>query len=197
MSNLALASFSAETPEHLVIEQIDCTDDQQKAAARASRRARARQRALDRSRRNTNAEQYGPSPRQAARAARRQQHGLAPKQITNPGGPRQARADGVPLRTYRHDRLSGRYQRTRTDHAAEWRSASQAKQARARDVAARIVATHGNRITVEDCRVSTWARLWGKRIALFSPGMLLAALKHECAATAGRLDRAGTESPPR
>ena len=36
-------------------------------------------------------------------------------------------------------------------------------------MAARIVAAHGNVITVEDCRISTWARLWGTRIALFSP----------------------------
>jgi hypothetical protein len=58
------------------------------------------------------------------------------------------------------------------------------------------VAAHGNVITVEDCRISTWARLWGKRIALFSPGMLVTALKHECEATGGRLHRAGT-TPPR
>jgi hypothetical protein len=36
--------------------------------------------------------------------------------------------------------------------------------------------------------------LWGKRIALFSPGMLVTALKHECEATGGRLHRAGTHS---
>jgi hypothetical protein len=192
VSNLALASFPADQPAGLAVEQIGCTDEQQQAAARAAKRARARQRALDRSRRNTNAEQYSPSPRQAARAVRRQQRGLAPRQVTNPGGARHGRTDGVPLRAYRHDRLSGRYQRTRADHAAEARSASQAKPARARDVAARIVATHGNRITIEDCRVSTWARLWGKRIALFSPGMLVAALKQECVATGGRLHRAAT-----
>lgn len=98
----------------------------------------------------------------------------------------------MPLRAYRQDRLSRRYHRTRTDHAAEARSASQAKQARARQVAARIVATHGNHLTVEDCRISAWARLWGKRIALFSPGMLVAALARECAAAGGRLTRAGT-----
>ncbi|HEY6646726.1 MAG TPA: zinc ribbon domain-containing protein, partial [Mycobacterium sp.] len=40
----------------------------------------------------------------------------------------------------------------------------------------------------------TWARLWGKRIALFSPGMLVSALAAECAATGGRLHRAGTRS---
>ena len=54
------------------------------------------------------------------------------------------------------------------------------------------MAAHGNVITVEDCRISTWARLWGKRIALFSPGMLVAALKRECDAAGGRLYRAGT-----
>ena len=160
---------SRRHPEQLVVDQIGCTPEQQKAAARAAKQARVRQRALDRSRRNTNPDQYGPSVRQAARAARRAARGLAAKQITNPGGPRHARADGVPLRAYRHDSLSGRYHRTRTDHAAEARAASQAKHARAREVAARIVATHGNTITVEDCTISTWARLWGKRIAAVQP----------------------------
>ena len=69
-----------------------------------------------------------------------------------------------------------------------------AKRARAHQVAARIVETHGNTITVEDCQISTWARLWGKRIALFSPGMLVAALARECAAAGGALQRAGTRS---
>jgi hypothetical protein len=119
---------------------------------------------------------------------------LAAKQITNPGGPRVARADGVPLRAYPHDTLSQRYQRTRSDHASESRSARQAKLARADQVATRIVAAHGNTITVEDCRISTWARLWGKRIQLFSPGMLVAALKRECESTGGALYRAGTRT---
>jgi hypothetical protein len=57
-----------------------------------------------------------------------------------------------------------------------------------------IVAAHGNTITVEDCRISTWARLWGKRIALFSPGMLVDAFQHECHTTSGRLYRAGTHA---
>jgi len=100
----------------------------------------------------------------------------------------------VPLRAYRRDTLSGAYRRTRTDHGAQARAASQAKQARAREVAGRIVASHGNTITVEDCTISTWARLWGKRIALFSPGMLVAALASECHASGGRLNRAGTRT---
>jgi hypothetical protein len=194
VSNLALASFPGGHPEQLAIEQITCDAAQQHTAARSAKRARERQRALDRSRRNTNADQYGPSPRQQKRAQRRAANGLAARYITNPGGPRAARADGVPLRAYRHDRLSGGYRRTRTDHATEARSTSQAKRARARDIAARMVATHGNTIAIEDCSIATWARLWGKRIALFSPGMLVAALERECEATGGRVYRAGTRS---
>jgi hypothetical protein len=194
VSNLAAASFSADRPEQLVIDQITCTPEQQRAAAKAARTTRARQRALDRSRRNTNADQYGPSVRQAARAARRQASRVPAKQITNPGGARHARGDGVPLRGYRHDRLSRRYRTIRSDHAAQARATSQAKHARAREVAARIVAAHGNIIMVEDCRICSWARLWGKRIAVFSPGMLVTALARECAATGGQLNRAGTRS---
>ncbi len=194
VSNLALASFPGGHPERLHVEQVTCSEDQQKAAARAAKRARARQRALDRSRRNTNADQYGPSARQGARAARRAERGLPAKQLTNPGGPRHARVDGVPLRAYRHDRLSGGYHRTRVDQAAQARAVSQAKHARAHHVAARIVATHGIRSSWRIAHISTWARLWGKRIALFSPGMLVAALARECAAAGGALQRAGTRS---
>ncbi len=175
-------------------EQFTCDTKQQQAAARAAKRARDRQRALDRSRRNTNPDQYGPSVRQHKRAQRRAAKGLPAKQINDPGGARAARTDGVPLRAYRHDRLSGSYRRIRIDHATQARTASQAKQARARQVALRIVASHGNTITVEDCSISAWARVWGKRIALFSPGMLVAALKRECEATGGMLSRAGTRS---
>ena len=194
VSNLSVASFPDEHPERLVAGQICCTAEQQKSAAQAARRTRARQKALDRSRRNTNPQQYGPSARQQKRAQRRAIKGLAARQIANPGGSRHTRADGVPLRAYRHDKLSRSYQRTRADHTSEARAASQAKRARAREVAARIVATHGSSITVEDCTISTWARLWGKRIALFSPGMLVTALAAECAATGGRLHRVATRT---
>jgi hypothetical protein len=98
------------------------------------------------------------------------------------------------VRAYRRDQLSGRYRALRADQRQAARAVSAAKAARATQVAAGIVAAHGNTITVEDCRISTWARLWGKRIALFSPGMLVSALDAECAATGGRLTRAGTRS---
>ncbi len=194
VSNLTVASFAAAQPERPLVERIDCTDAQQRAAARAAQRTRSRQRALDRSRRNTNAAQYGPSVRQHKRAERRTAEGLPAKQIANPGGARHARVDGVPLRAYRHDELSQRYQRTRCDHATAARRTSQAKRARAAQIAAAIVAAHGNTVTVEDCRISTWARLWGKRIALFSPGMLVTALAAECKASGGQFFRAGTRS---
>lgn len=132
--------------------------------------------------------------RQQKRAQRRAASGLSDRRVTNPGGARHARADGVPLRAYRKDELSEAYRRTRCDHGAATRRASQAKQARANEVAAAIVDTHGNTITVEDCRISTWARLWGKRIALFSPGMLATALERECHAAGGWFYRAGTHA---
>jgi hypothetical protein len=66
VSNLALASFPPERPEQLVIAQITCTAEQQRAAQQAAREARVRQRALDRSRRNTNPDQYGPLSTAAA-----------------------------------------------------------------------------------------------------------------------------------
>jgi hypothetical protein len=194
VSNVSVASFRDGQPGRLLVEQIECTPAQQKSAERAARTTRARQKALDRSRRNTNAAQYGPSPRQHKRAQRRAAKGLPAREVTNPGGARHARCDGVPLRAYHHDELSQRHRRTRCDHAAESRRTSQAKQARANALAATIVTRHGNTITVEDCRISTWARLWGKRIALFSPGMLVTALQQECRAAGGRLYRAGTHA---
>ena len=98
------------------------------------------------------------------------------------------------MRAYRHDTLSNRYRTTRADHREDARKTSQAKQSRAVDIAARIVAAHGNTITIEDCWIFTWAALWGTRIALFSPGILVAALESECVATGGRFYRAGTRS---
>ena len=194
VSNLSVASFPAEQPEQVVVERLAVTDRQQHAALRAARRARATQRALDRSRRTTNRDQYGMSVRQQTRAARRAARALAPKHVSDPAGARSSRTDGTPLRAYSRDELSKSYQRMRADHGAAARAASQAKWARARELAARIVNAHGNAITVEDCTISTWARLWGRRIQLFSPGMLISALSAECRASGGRLQRAATHS---
>lgn len=194
VSNLSVASFPEHRPSLVLTEQVTVAHEQRVSAQRVAWRARARARALDRSRRNTNPDQYGLSGRQRARAQQRARGGLPARRVCNPGGARHSRTDGIPLRAYRHDTLSETYHQTRADHAADARTRSQAKAARARDVAARIVAIHGNTITVEDCTISTWARLWGKGIELFSPGMLIAALAAECGATGGRLYRAATRA---
>jgi hypothetical protein len=192
VSNLSVASFPDQKPDELMVEQFIWTAEQQRAATRSAKQARTRQRALDRSRRNSNPNQYGLSVRQAARAARRGARGLAERRVPNPSGARAARTDGVPLTAYRDDTLSRTYQRTRVDHVAAQRARSQGKKARARELATHIVARHGPNITVEACVISTWAKLWGKRIQLFSPGMLIAALTRECKAAGGRLQRVGT-----
>jgi hypothetical protein len=89
VSNLSVASFlaraSGPAANQLRVEQVVCTPDQQQAAARAAKKTRDRQRALDRSRRNTNPEQYSPSVRQHKRAERRAATALSPRQVTNPG----------------------------------------------------------------------------------------------------------------
>ena len=146
MSNLSVASFADRQPEQLVVERIDAPTPNSSRRI-APRAARARQRALDRSRRNTNRDQYGLSVRQQHRAHGALQAGWRPSRSAI-RVVRGARVDGVPLRAYRHDGLSSIYQRTRADHAADApRQPSQTGPGRA--IAARIVAAHGNAITVE------------------------------------------------
>jgi transposase len=111
-----------------------------------------------------------------------------------PTGARVANSIGVPKRAYRKDVLSNAYRLTRADHAADSRAASQAKQARAKQLAARSIATHGANLVVEDCDISNWASLWGKGVALFSPGMLIKALEQEAEANGGQLSRARTRT---
>jgi len=56
----------------------------------------------------------------------------------------------------------------RSDHAAESRAASQARHTRAQQIAARIVAAHGNTITVEDLPVP-FGRGWPRAGGLSQP----------------------------
>jgi hypothetical protein len=99
-------------------------------------------------------------------------------------GPRQARTDGVPLQSYRRDELSASYRRGRAAQAADAAAAAQARRDRARQVAADLVATHGYQLTVEDASISAWSRSWGRAVAAFSPGLLMAALDREARAVA-------------
>ena len=71
-------------------------------------------------------------------------------------------------------------------------TAAAAKDHRARRIAERIVAEHGANLTVEDCDIRTWFRLWGKALQATTPGRLIAAIGKECEKTGGRLLRAST-----
>ncbi|MGI5133460.1 zinc ribbon domain-containing protein [Streptomyces sp. CA-106110] len=71
-------------------------------------------------------------------------------------------------------------------------TAAAAKDHRARRIAERIVGAHGVNLTVEDCDIRTWYRLWGRALQATTPGRLIAAIGKECEKTSGRLLRAST-----
>jgi hypothetical protein len=159
-------------------------DDVQKANdQQRSGRTRRRQRELDRSRRAANRAQYQLSKRQEKRARRRASAGLRPLEVL-PMGPRHARADGVPLQSYKRDTLSTTYRLTRAAAVADAAAATQRRRQRAREIAADLVATHGYQLVTEDVQVSAWSRSWGRGVAAFTPGTLLAAIDREARAVA-------------
>jgi hypothetical protein len=55
-----------------------------------------------------------------------------------------------------------------------------------------IVGEHSANLTVEDCDIRGWFRLWGKRLQSTTPGRLIAAIGREAEKTGGRLLRAST-----
>jgi transposase len=198
VSNLTVASHDGAGGD-LQITRIARDADERDRQRWRARRDRRRARRLDRSRRAANPEQYALSERQVARADRRVKAGQHAPQVI-PQGPRVARADGKPVRAYRHDRLSKRYRRERAAQVADARAATQARRGHARQVAGVLVRDHGFRFTVEDCDLRTWALRWGRSLAAFSPGTLLSAVEHEANAVAaiaglrGGLRRAGTRT---
>ncbi|MCX2185054.1 transposase [Streptomyces sp. SKN60] len=197
VSNLSIVSFPAG-PDPAdgapASSEIVLTDQERARLEREAKKRRGRARALERSRRSTNTAQYGLSKRQGARAERRAAQGLKPKKVTVPGGARDSRADGVPKQAFRRDRLSSGYRELRARQAEAAASAAEYRRHRARAVARDIIAVHGPYLTVEDCDIRTWYRLWGKRLSQTTPGMLISALEIECKAAGGRLVRASTWS---
>jgi hypothetical protein len=195
VSNLAVVSFprSLSTADGAVASTRVTLSEEEKAALAVQRRKdRARQRALDRSRRAGNSRQYQPSLRQRRRAERRAAAGLAERQLTVPGGARLADARGRPGRPYRDDALSKRYRRRRAEQAQAAASRAAAHTHRARRWAAAIVAVHGPHLRIEEGSVSAWFRRWGRSCLAFTPGRLISALDRECAAGGGALLRVGT-----
>lgn len=197
VSNISVASH--DDGVDLRVTRIERDATQQQRDRRRSRRERQRQRDLDRSRRSMNRAQYQLSKRQEKRARRRSEQGLAPIE-TIPMGPRVANAAGVPRSSYRRDALSAGYRRLRAVHAADAAAAGKARRDRARQVAAEVVATHGYQLVVEDGSIAAWSRSWGRALAAFSPGLLIAAIDREARAVAaltGRqvgLERASTRT---
>ncbi|MGI5508510.1 hypothetical protein [Streptomyces sp. CA-106131] len=172
--------------------RVELTDAERAALEKARRKERGRKRALDRSRRATNPGQYAPSKRRQARAARRKSAGLPERHVHVPGGARAANKAGVPKQAYRRDTLSAGYRLDRARLAEAAATAAAAKDHRARRIAERIVGAHGVNLTVEDCDIRTWYRLWGRALQATTPGRLIAAIGKECEKTSGRLLRAST-----
>ena len=112
VSNLSVASFPDRHPDQLALEQVTVTDEQNdcgRACGAAGPGPAARVGSV--------AAQQQPRPVRIVAAPARPgcpacgQRGLPAKQVGSPGGARRARADGTPLRAYRHDDLSESYQR--------------------------------------------------------------------------------------
>ncbi len=185
VSNVTIVSFDPHGDQAHATE-LTRTAGHRKAAKVEQARRRGRQRALDRSRRAANPDQYHRSRNQKQRDRRRAEAGLPPVTTEVPTGPRKTRADGKPVRAYRRDRLTNGYRRGRSAQAAEATSQTQARRNRARQIAAQVVAEHGPRLVVEDSHLPAWARQWGKALHAFQPGTLLAALDRETAAAAGQ-----------
>ena len=181
VSNVTVASHEAGVAMRL--GRIERDPPRRQRAHRRERAERRRKRALDRSRRAMNVAQYQLSKRQEKRARRRAAAGLPPVQVI-PAGPRVARSDRVPLQRYRRDQLSRSYQRVRAALVADAAADAQARRAHAREVAAEVVHTHGYRLVVEDTSIAAWSRSWGRAVAAFSPGMLVAAIEREARAVA-------------
>ncbi|MFZ3500483.1 transposase [Streptomyces sp. 5.8] len=195
VSNLSVVSFPADlTGGKPFSTEITLTGTERVLLEKQAKKRRDRARALDRSRRATNAAQYGLSKKQAKHAARREAQSLEPKAVTVPGGARAARSDGVPKQAFRRDRLSAHYRETRARQAEQAAGIAEHRRHRARLVAREIIAAHGPVLMVEDCDIRTWYRLWGKRLSQTTPGILISALKAECEAAGGRLMRVATWS---
>lgn len=192
VSNVTVASHAEGTD--LRITRIERDAGEKEAAKRRARKDRRRSRGLDRSRRAANPEQYLLSPRQEARARTRAAQGLPPVKVI-PKGPRKSRASGKPERAYWKDHLSKSYRMERAAQAAEAAAATRRQKDLARARAGRLTLEHGFRAVIEDGNLSAWARLWGRSLHAFSPGMLVAAIESEVRAissVAGQLLRAST-----
>jgi len=181
VSNITIASV--DDTHELRVTRVERSAGQRQRSHRRARQERSRQRALERSRRAMNAEQYQLSKRQAKQARRRAAAGLRPVAVI-PTGPRRARADGRPVQPFRLDELSNTYRRERAAQVAREASAARARRDHAREVAGAVVQEHGFTLTMEACDLRSWSRQWGRSMAAFAPGTIIAAIAREAEAVA-------------
>ena len=188
VSNVTVASHAAGAD--LRFTRVARDAGERTSAERRAKRDRRRARALERSRRAANADQYELSAKQRARAVEREARGLPPIQ-TIPKGPRTSHANGRPLRAFRRDTLSARYRFERAAQAAAAAAASRAKKETARRLAGQLTLQHGFRAVIEAGNLTAWARRWGRALHAFSPGMLVDAFEREALAVAAVAARPG------
>jgi hypothetical protein len=174
VSNLAVVSVDAVHHARSTVVRVDA--DEQERLARAAAKKRRGERRVDRSRRASNAQQYAKSQAQVQRDERRCARGLRCVTDSTPRGGRLTAANGVPKRAYRHDQLSATYRDLRRRQGERERAQSLTKHTHAHDVAVQLVAIHGTNWLIEDCNLTTWAKLWGKSLHAFAPGMVTAEL---------------------
>jgi len=195
VSNLAVVSFPrsfSPAEGEVASTRVSLSVEEKARLTEKHRKDRARQRALNRSRRAGNPKQYHLSRRQRKRAERRKAAGLAQRQVVVPGGGRAVDARGKPRQPYGDDVLSKGYRHRRAQHAEAGAGFQAARTQRARRTAAAIVAVHGPHLTIEEGNVSAWFRRWGRFCLAFTPGRLIKALAEECSASGGSLVRVGT-----
>ena len=182
VSNITVASHARG--RDLQVTRVERDGEAKARGIKQARRERRRKRALERSRRATNAAQYQLSKRQEKRARRREAAGLPPQHVI-PAGSRRVRGDGKPLQAYRKDQLSRSYREQRAAQAAD--AASARRHAATTHVRSprRSSREHGCELVIEDTDLRGWARTWGRALAAFSPGTLVAAIEREAAAVAG------------
>ena len=175
VSNLAVVSVDASHHDpRSTLVRVDVGERDR--LVRAAAKQRRGERRVDRSRRASDAQQYAKSQAQVKRDERRCARGLRGVTDSTPRGGRLTTAAGVPSRAYRHDQLSATYRDLRQRRGERARAQSLTKHTHAHDVAVQLVATHGTHWLIEDCNLTTWAKLWGKSLHAFAPGMVTAEL---------------------
>jgi len=175
VSNLSVVSVDARHHDtRSTVVHVDAGERDR--LARASAKQRRGERRVDRSRRALNAQQYAKSKAQVKRDERRAARGLHAVTDSTPRGGRLTNTAGLPRQAYRRDHLSTTYRDLRRRDGERSRAQSLTKRAKAHETLVQLVATHGVHWLIEDCNLTTWAKLWGKSLHAFAPGMVTAEL---------------------